>query len=57
MLRNLEAGIDCGECDHCIVVKTREACEELVEELEWRDGDPVCPECGALLTFEDYLDE
>lgn len=51
-----EAGIDCTNCGHVSAVKTRRDCENLEKALEWFEGNPVCPECGDYLTFEDYID-
>ena len=53
---NTEAGIDCIDCGHCVVVKTRKDADDLAAELKWVDGNPVCPECGSSITFHGYID-
>ena len=57
MLNDKEAGIDCINCGHKEVVKTEDQVLILKTNLEWGDfGDPFCPVCGDLVTFEHYLD-
>ena len=56
MIRNEQAGISCSDCGHEEIVNTARMRDHLIEILSWHEcGDPVCPSCGALLTFEDYL--
>jgi|TARA_Y100000310_G_C20249453_1_gene608398 ribosomal protein S27AE len=57
MLTNGEAGIDCINCGHQEIAKTRDECDLLEIKLEWNDfGDPFCPVCGDTVMFEEYLD-
>lgn len=56
MLTNGEAGIDCANCDHQLIVHDQDSFEKLSSRLEWINGDPKCPECGHLVWMEHYLD-
>lgn len=56
MIRYGQAGISCADCGHKEIVNTARMRDHLIEILTWHEcGDPVCPACGELLTFEDYL--
>ena len=58
MITDNEGGISCGNCDHEEIVTTRAASNKLAANLEWTtDGNPVCPECGWSVMFEDYIDD
>ena len=55
MIRNGEAGISCAHCGFEVLVRTAENAAELAKEFEWRQGNPVCKQCGQSCVFEDYL--
>ena len=58
MLERGEAGIDCDSCGHQEVVFTADESEILSKSLHWHEnGDPICPECSALVTYEYYLED
>lgn len=57
MIEDKQAGICCKECGYEVVVTTKESMVRLSQDLLWVDGDPICPECGNCVWFEDYLEE
>jgi len=59
MLNNGQAGIDCDDCGYLDIVYSKEHEAALFNALKWPDGhsDPLCPECGALVTFESYIND
>lgn len=56
MLENGQAGIDCINCGHQEIVTTEDDSELLSKSLDWAGCNPVCPECGDVVTYEHYLD-
>ena len=56
VITNKQAGVDCSNCGHKVVVETEDEKRALIDSLTWHHGDPECPECGYSCWFEDYLD-
>jgi uncharacterized Zn finger protein len=57
MIMDKHGGIDCQECGHQEVVTTKDELEKLRKWLIWDTDSPNCPECGNIVTFEDYIDD
>lgn len=58
MIEDKHAGISCTECSYTKQVSNEKDALKLEKELEWNsNGDAICPDCGASVWFEDYLDE
>lgn len=55
MINKGEAGISCVDCGYEEKVTSERMRDSLEELLEWAHGDPICPGCETLLTFEDYI--
>ncbi len=50
------AGISCINCGYEKSVANKCDSELLQKELSWAEtGHAICPECGNLVTYEDYI--